>query len=71
MSDGDEIFSDGAEDSPPVLTVDVTYPHYNYSSDDFSSETATISLVEDYVHQIYYGVFNYPDNDYNGEYKVD
>ncbi|NOR48162.1 MAG: hypothetical protein GQ533_08990, partial [Methanosarcinaceae archaeon] len=70
-SDTEEIFSDDAEDSPPALTVNVTYPHYNYSSDNFSSETTTIDLVEDYAHQIYYGVFNYPDDAYTGEYQVD
>ncbi|MCD4766114.1 MAG: hypothetical protein K8R34_06360, partial [Methanosarcinales archaeon] len=71
ISDGQVIFSDGAENSPPVLTVNVTYPHYNYSSGDFSSEKTTIGLVEDYAHQIYYGVFNYPDDAYTGEYQVD
>jgi hypothetical protein len=71
ISDGKEIFSDGAENPPPVLTANVTYPHYNYSSDNFSSKTSTIGFVEDYVHQIYYGVFNYPDDAYTGEYKVD
>ena len=71
ISDGKVIFSDGAENPPPVLTVNITYPHYNYPSGNFSSEKTTIGLVEDYAHQIYYGVFNYPDDAYTGEYQVD
>ncbi len=71
-SNGNKIFSDGAEGSQPrVLTVNVSYPHYNYSSGDFADETRTIGLVEDYAHQIYYGEFNYPDDAYTGEYQVD
>ena len=69
-SNSDTIFKDGAETSPPALTVDITYPYYNYSGDNFSSRIATIGLLEDYAHQIYYGVFNYPVNAYAGEYHV-
>ncbi|MDO9516648.1 MAG: S-layer protein domain-containing protein [Methanosarcinaceae archaeon] len=71
-SNGVEIILDDAEDSAPsVLSVDVSYPHYDYSSNSFSNKTVTVDLVEDYTHQIYYGVFVYPDDAYVGKYQMD
>ncbi len=64
------IFSNDAENPPPELTVDVRYPSYNYSSNTFSNKTATLELVENYVHQFYYGIFDYPDDAYAGKYNV-
>ena len=71
-SNANEFFSDGAENTnlPPRLTVNVSYPGYDYSSDTFSVKNTTVELVEDYVHQVYYGVFIYPDDAYTGKYTV-
>ncbi|MDP2766135.1 MAG: hypothetical protein Q8O41_01595, partial [Candidatus Methanoperedens sp.] len=71
-SNGATLFSDGAEapDLPPRLTVNVSYPGYDYSSDTFSVKNTTVELVEDHVHQLYYGVFFYPDDAYTGKYTV-
>jgi len=71
ISDGVVIFSDDAETPPPVLTVNVSYPNYDHSSNNFSGKNTTIDLVEDYLHQIYYGVFVYPGDAYTGIYQID
>ena len=71
ISDGVVIFSDGAETPPPALTVNVSYPNYDHSSNNFSGKTTTACIVEDYLHQIYYGVFVYPGDAYTGTYQID
>ena len=71
ISDGNTIFSCGAESSPPRLQVNVSYPSYSYTSDTFTERTKTIGLVEDCLHQLYYGVFNYPDDAYTGRYLIE
>ncbi len=65
-------FSDGAENTslPPRLKVNVSYPGYDYSGNNFSVKNTTVELVEDYVHQVYYGVFFYPGDAYTGKYTV-
>lgn len=68
---GTVIFSDDAEKHPPVLKVNVTYPHYDHVSSIFTNSTTTIDLAQDYVHLFYYGIFNFPDDAYAGRYHVE
>ncbi|CAD7768401.1 Cytochrome c7 c [Candidatus Methanoperedenaceae archaeon GB37] len=69
-SDGDQVFSCGAETPPPRLQVKITYPSYTHTNNTFTEQTKTIDLVEDSLHQLYYGVFNYPDDAYTGRYRI-
>ena len=48
------------------ISVDVTYP-----TDDFLTNSTTITLTEDSKHRYYYGTFYYPDDAYTGVYNVD
>ncbi|MCG7849462.1 MAG: choice-of-anchor J domain-containing protein, partial [ANME-2 cluster archaeon] len=67
------ILYDDAETAPPELSVEVTYPHYDYSPDSFSTRNRIVTLEEDYLNPgLYYGVFFYKnENDtYSGEYNI-
>ncbi|RZB29228.1 MAG: hypothetical protein AEth_01370 [Candidatus Argoarchaeum ethanivorans] len=70
-SDGNIIFSNGAETRAPKLTATIYYPHYDYAGDHFSTKSETIELSENYIHQIYYGTFTYPNDAYAGRYTIE
>ena len=68
-----EVFSDGAEDPVPNLSVIVDYPAYNHTTNTFSNRQRTVELVEDYQSQgLYYGAFLFENESdtYTGEYTV-